>query len=439
MGGAGGVSIRGPEIPMLVGVGVTAKADGVGVGRDRGEEIGVVDIGDAGFGPLLGAQRDVVRDHDQVVARHVGQHIADEGQLVRPEMAAVLAEAVGAPGVGPQVFDVIQHEERHAGILERAVASAEHALERLARVGVVRGLQIHVVVARAVIPGQPDGADDAVEPIVIGQVVEHQVAMGDAERGLDPGGGDDDIVADVADLGDGFRLRVGEQQGVERRRLVLLAQREVDRGGQRTGWRDAGKPLPQIGRALRHVQVGEAGELSRRVNRSHVAGGLDDEHAIPSADGYGVAPIRIGLHDVAPVGNHDAGHAAPGAVQILEYRAIGRFARGLRGGPVHPSQCQPRRRGEGLPPCHAHHRATILGPFSRLVDGARAGLGDVLVAATGGRQLLGRTAGADNLQQRHQQRVPLRRQRRHGRALRLLRHAVDDGAADLRRQRWLTQ
>jgi len=55
------------------------------------------------------------RHDDQAVPRHRRQHVADEAELLRPEPALVLA---GAVGLGAEVLDVVQHQERGAGILE---------------------------------------------------------------------------------------------------------------------------------------------------------------------------------------------------------------------------------------------------------------------------------------------------------------------------------
>jgi hypothetical protein len=78
---------------------------------------------------------------------------------------------------------------------------------------------------------EADGADDLVEPVVVGQVVEHQVAMGDAERGVHPRGRGHHVVANIAEFGQRFWLGVGEQQGVELGRLVPALQEEVDAVG----------------------------------------------------------------------------------------------------------------------------------------------------------------------------------------------------------------
>ena len=241
----------------------------------------------------------------------------------------------------------------------RIVAGAEHPLERLARVGVVRRLQVHVVVARAAVPGQPDRADDAVQPVVIRQVVEHQVAVGDPERRIDAGRGHHHVVADVAHLRQALRLRIGEQQRVERGRLILPPQREVDRVGQRPGRRQPREAERQLRRAaLWRVHMGEPRDLGVRIHRGHVAGGLDDEHGLAGRHRQAPASVGIGLHHLPPVRHHHAGEALPRAAgRDLVHRAACGIRRRLRRGLHSTRQGQPRRPGEGLPPRHIHHHA----------------------------------------------------------------------------------
>ena len=71
--------------------------------------------------------------------------------------------------------------------------------------------------------------------------------MGDAERRAVLLDDRHHVVADVADLGETFRLRIGEQDGFEPWLFGLAVQREVDRGRQLAGLRHACKPEAELG------------------------------------------------------------------------------------------------------------------------------------------------------------------------------------------------
>jgi len=230
---------------------------------------------------------------------------------------------------------------------------------------VVGRLEVHVVVAAAIIPWQANRADDPVVAVVVGQVIEHQVAMRDAECGIHPCGRNHHVVADIADLGEAFRLGIGEQDGGELRRLVLAAEREIDALGQGAGGRDTGETeLQRSRRALGHIQIGELRQLRRGIDRRHVAGRLDDEHGVAGLNCDAPAPVRVGRHDVAAVRHHHAGNPAAarsapaGAVRVLENRALRHRARSglcvgtIRGACQHEPGGAPHR----LPPRHTGWR-----------------------------------------------------------------------------------
>ena len=61
-----------------------------------------------------------------VVRRHVREHVAHESQLVRPKKPRYLPAPFGR-GIGAEIIDVVEHEERRAAVLERVIARAEHA------------------------------------------------------------------------------------------------------------------------------------------------------------------------------------------------------------------------------------------------------------------------------------------------------------------------
>jgi hypothetical protein len=102
-------------------------------------------------------------------------------------------------------------------------------LKGLARITRVRRFVIEIVIAADVVPRHAELRDDAVEPGIERQVVEHDVAAGDAERRrvvADQAG--DHVVADEIDFSGALRLRIGKQNYVEFLRLVDFPKREVD-------------------------------------------------------------------------------------------------------------------------------------------------------------------------------------------------------------------
>ncbi len=321
---AAGEAIRCLEIPVLVGVRVAAEADAVGVAGDGCQEVARVRVGRAGLGAEQRAERNVQRVNHQAVARHRGEHGLHKRQLLRSEPALVFAEAVRLGWVGAKVFHVIELEERRSAILERAVAGAEHALERLSRSAVVRRLEVHVVVAGANIPGHPHGAGDTVIAVIDRQIVEHHVAMVQAEGGVHPAGLRYDVIADVVHFGQRLGLRVGEQDHIELGGFVLPVQCEVDAVRQFAGWRQPGKAGPERrGRALRRIDIGAAGQVGDRVQRSHPAARLDEEHRIPGVERQAPTPIRPRRDDLAAVGDEDTRHAGTAARALVGSIGIG--------------------------------------------------------------------------------------------------------------------
>ena len=163
-------------------------------------------------------------DHE-MLARHMRQHVAHELQLPLADQAGIGA-AARSTGVVAEVVHVIEHDERGARMLEGVVARPEHPLPGLARAPVVAGLRVDVVVARAVVPGDAGRTQDLQVARVEREVVEHDVAVVDAEGGLAAERAGDDVVAQVAELGAVRGLRVGEQQGLEARRSPPAASAE---------------------------------------------------------------------------------------------------------------------------------------------------------------------------------------------------------------------
>ena len=135
--------------------------------------------------------------------------------------------------IGPEIIDIVEHQEQRLGVEERVIVRPEHALESFAAVAAVGRLEIQVVVAADVPPGQADRADDRIVAAVERKVVEHHVAGGEAEFRRRSGQRLDHVLADEIDFRLRFGLRIGEQHHLEFLRLVLTAQRKIERGGQR--------------------------------------------------------------------------------------------------------------------------------------------------------------------------------------------------------------
>ena len=155
------------------------------------------------------------------------------------EPALVLAAAPGLMRVGPKIVDVVEHQEKRLRIEERVIVRAEDALEGLAAIFAVRRFEIEIVVAADIPPRQPDRAHDRVRARIEREVVEHDVAGGEAELRVDAGQSLNQVLANEVDFRAGLRLRIAHHHDVERLRLILAAKREIDRRGQRPGRRQA--------------------------------------------------------------------------------------------------------------------------------------------------------------------------------------------------------
>ena len=208
--------------------------------------------------------------------------------------------------------DVVEQHEHGLGIAERESVRPELALPSLARVVPVGRLEIEVVVAPDIVPGQADRPDEAVVAVIERQVVEHEVADRDAEAG--PGVLDDahQVVADEVELGLGLGLRVGDEQHVEPLGFRLAPEAEIDRGGQGAGGFDPREGEAQRdGRAAGLVDVVEFRQHRHRVERRHIARRLDDEDHALVVDRKRVAPVRIGDGHLAAVRHKHSCDAGP--------------------------------------------------------------------------------------------------------------------------------
>jgi hypothetical protein len=269
-----GEAILGAEIVMLGRVRMTRQAQRVGTAGEKLQKVGA--IGGVGPGVVrveIIAQRDVHRRNDQFVGRRFLEHVGDERQLPLADAAFVKARRIGPRRVGAQIVDIVEHQKQCAAIFERVGGRAESPLEGLARIARVRRLEIEVVIAADIVPRHADLTDDAVEPRVERQVVEHDVAGGDAESGrmiADQAG--HHIVADEVDFGRAFRLRIGEEEHIEFLRLIGFLQCEVNRVRQRAAGIDAAiAQLQALRRACGLVNVVEARQ-HLLVDRHRIAG-----------------------------------------------------------------------------------------------------------------------------------------------------------------------
>ncbi len=135
------------------------------------------------LGAEIGADRDVHDGDDERVVRRMREHVAGELELRLVEPAFILAGAARLCRVEAEIVDVVEHEEERVPVEERVIVRAEKALVGLAAVFAVRRVEIEVVVAADVPPRQADRADDRIEARVEREIVEHDVAGGEAESG----------------------------------------------------------------------------------------------------------------------------------------------------------------------------------------------------------------------------------------------------------------
>ena len=175
------------EIMMFGRMRVSREADRVAAPFEQGEEsIPVLQVL-IGFVVEKRLDRDVHHHDDQRVVGRMREHVAHELELPLVEPALVLAAAPGFMRVRPKIVDVVEHEEKRLRIEERVVVRPEDALEGLAAIFAVRRFQIEIVVAADIPPRQSDRAHDRVRTRIEREVVEHDVARGEAELRVDAG------------------------------------------------------------------------------------------------------------------------------------------------------------------------------------------------------------------------------------------------------------
>ena len=273
-------------------------------------------------------------EYEQPVVGHVCEFGLEPGELgfAQGRVVAAGGARVFRRRRRTPVAHVVEHHEHRAGVLEGVVGRSVPVRERLERVGVRRRELVEFVIAGDVVPGNAERRDDAVVAGEHGQVVEQDVAHGHAEGGFGADEFAHHAVADVVEFFLRLWLRIGKENGLEARRLLLSIQGEVDALGQGAGGFDTGIAEPRR-RSVRAVQIVEARQTIR-VQGRHVAGGLGDEDDAVAVDFQFVGPVAVGERDVAAVGDAHAGDARlvrvdpPVAVQIAEHAA----ANGVRMG-----------------------------------------------------------------------------------------------------------
>ena len=249
---------------MLGGVRVAGEAHGVRAAGEKLEQGAAVGRRVSGARRIVEAhERNVHRDGDELIFGHMAQHVLDEGELRFADASAIAAAALRSIA-GRKGLDIVEKDEGRARVLKCVVRRSERALPGLegeARIGAV---EVEVVVARTMVPGNARRAENVEIARQQREVVAHHIAMVDAEGGIGAEHARDDVVAHIAELGGVAGLGVGEEQHVEALRLLAAAQREVDRRRQRSRGRDAGRAQAEIGRRSFRLNGGKRSAGCRR-------------------------------------------------------------------------------------------------------------------------------------------------------------------------------
>ena len=224
---------------MLGRMGVAGEADGEASPFKQRKQIPEIGQSRVRLGVEIIAHRDVHDNHDEFVLRRLGQHVANEFKLRRVEPPLIFARHMRLGGVRSEIVDIVEHQEQRFGIVECVIIGAVDPLERLAAVTSIWRLEIEIVIAADIPPGNAYCADDGVVALIEREIVEHNVAGGEAEFRLRSVQGFDHVLADEIDFRVRFRLRVGEEDDFEFAGLVLSPQRKIERGGQWRGRREA--------------------------------------------------------------------------------------------------------------------------------------------------------------------------------------------------------
>ena len=210
----------------------------------------------------VGVERDMHRDDHEAILGRLRQHVGHEGELAFADAPFVAPYPIARPRCGAEIMDGVQHQEQRLAVVEGVVRRSVDPLEGLAAVACVGRLEIEIVIAADMEPGNADAPHDAVRAAVEREIVEQDVARGHAEGGFRPQDARHRRIADMAEFHRALGLRIGEQDHLEGIRFRLARQREIDGGGKRPRRVDAPIAQPQFGgRPLRLVEVAEARDV----------------------------------------------------------------------------------------------------------------------------------------------------------------------------------
>ncbi len=257
--------------------------------------------------------RDVELVDHEAVFRHQREVIADELHLLLVDARGVLALL----GLGGGVPDhIIEHEEVHRAPVERVVLRPHHALPGVVGECVIRRVIVLIVIAGRVVMRQPEPPHDLLQRREHLQIVVRDIAERQRQGRVGAFGDDrvDDIPRHEVHLPEVAHLLIAEDQRLEAPRLLLAVEREVHRFGQRASGGHAA--ILQLRRALRVVDVVAAGDAVLVDHWPPVAR-LDDEDDIMVVNLQPPAPVLVGEHHIAAVGDADIGDTGLTAIAGL--------------------------------------------------------------------------------------------------------------------------
>ena len=209
-----------------------------------------------------------------------------------------------------RVAHVIQDDEVDLPDIEGIVLGPPFAPKGVEGMGIVRRVEIQVVIAGDIVLGHAAGRDDLLETPIKGQVVAHDVPLEDQALGFAVVATDEHLADRVPDVGD-FPVRIGLSIA-EHQALEAVSHRILDQGEIDGFWQGAGRGDPaeaQAGGALDLVNVVELGDQVR-IDRGSVACGPDDEEVHVFVSRQRVAAVFGRPDDFAAVGDHDARNAS---------------------------------------------------------------------------------------------------------------------------------
>jgi hypothetical protein len=145
-------AVGGAEIMVLGRVGVAGEAHRMFAPLEQPEERLLVGQILPGLGAQIRPDRNMQDCDHERLRRRLRQHAADEFELRLVEPPLVFAGAPRLCRIGPEIVDIVEHEEERLRVEERIVARTEDSLVGLAAVCAVGGLEIEIVVAANIPP-----------------------------------------------------------------------------------------------------------------------------------------------------------------------------------------------------------------------------------------------------------------------------------------------